>query len=83
MTTTTAAFRWLDLLEKEFDKSYVDLNLIFHDMIDSDQEDLYEIAKDKLSDLSHSWSQLVHKTQTIFQINCKLEVLLIQKTLKI
>ena len=28
MTATAIGFRWLDILEKEFDKSFVDLDLI-------------------------------------------------------
>ena len=28
MTAVTVSFRWLDILEKEFDKAFVDLQLI-------------------------------------------------------
>ena len=78
-----AAFRWLDVLEKEFDKAFVDLDLMLNDMlIESENGDLVEEtivefcdgARDKAKAMCSAWAQLVHKSQTIFQTNCKLEV---------
>jgi golgi-associated PDZ and coiled-coil motif-containing protein len=73
MTTAVSAFRWLDVLESEFDKAYVDLDLILNDF-DSDQFDLIDACREKMQEMSSAWAQLVHKSQTIFQVNCKLEV---------
>lgn len=77
-----ASFRWLDALEKEFDKSFVDLESLFmglHGEIDSGDlseesvSETIESARDRIKEMCSSWSQLVHKAQTIFQMNCKLE----------
>ena len=73
MATVISAFRWLDVLETEFDKAYVDLDLILNDF-DSDQYDLIDACHEKMQEMSTAWAQLVHKSQTIFQVNCKLEV---------
>lgn len=83
-STVVAAFRWLDVLEKEFDKSFVDLDLMFNDLLtEVDSGDLAEdtvadfvdVSRVKLKSMCSAWAQLVHKAQTIFQTNCKLEVL--------
>ena len=80
---SVASFRWLDTLEKEFDKAYVDLDLSFVDILnDYDNGDLVEESladfvdnwREQLKLMSSAWAQLVHKSQTIFQVNCKLEV---------
>jgi hypothetical protein len=73
MTGMTSSFRWVDTLEKEFDKAFVDLDLILGEM-DTDQVDLIDLGRGRMSEMASAWAQLVHKTQTIFQINCKLEV---------
>src|SRR5690242_14998799 len=75
-TSVVSAFRWLDVLEKEFDKSFVDLDLLFGD-IDQDQIELIEDGRTKMSILSSCFAQLVHKAQTIFQANAKYEVKII------
>ena len=66
-------FRWLDLLEKEFDKYFVDVDLLLGD-IDPDQSELTINGREKMTHLSSAFAQLVHKAQTIFQANAKLEV---------
>lgn len=73
MATAVAAFRWLDILETEFDKAFVELDAIIPE-IDCTEDELIDLAKSKLATLSSSFSQLVHKAQTIFQNNAKLEV---------
>lgn len=73
MATCISAFRWLDTLEKEFDKAFVDVDLLFNEF-DEDQIDLIEECRDKIREMCSAWAQLVHKSQTIFQVNCKLEV---------
>ena len=79
---TVASFRWLETLEKEFDKAYVDvellLNYLFNDSETGDllEETIAEIidqTRDRIKLMSNAWAQLVHKSQTIFQVNCKLE----------
>nr|CDQ02905.1 BMA-GOPC-1 [Brugia malayi] len=54
---------WLDALEKDFDKAFVDLDLLLGE-IDSDQV----IHRHKMTALSSAFAQLVHKAQTIFQL---------------
>jgi hypothetical protein len=78
-----ASFRWLDTLEKEFDKAFVDVDLMLNDLlnesengdlVDDNVADFVDNSRDKIKLMSNAWAQLVHKSQTIFQINCKLEV---------
>jgi hypothetical protein len=77
-----ASFKWLDTLELEFDKSYVDIDLMLTNLYtDVEQGDLVEESildfvdtlREKFKTMCTSWAQLVHKSQTIFQINCKQE----------
>lgn len=67
-----AALHWLDLLEKEFDKAFVDLDLVLGE-IDPEQCDLTYEGRAKMTSLSSAFAQLCHKAQTIFQNNAKLE----------
>ncbi|XP_071478763.1 Golgi-associated PDZ and coiled-coil motif-containing protein-like [Diadema antillarum] len=67
-----AALHWLDLLEKEFDKAFVDLDLVLGE-IDPEQCDLTYEGRAKMTALSSAFAQLCHKAQTIFQNNAKLE----------
>lgn len=69
----TLSFRWLELLEKEFDKAFVDLDLLLGE-IDPDQCELTFEGRQKMTALSAAFAQLSHKAQTIFQCNAKLEV---------
>ena len=41
-------FRWLEVLEKEFDKAFVDLDLILGD-IDEEQQDLSMEGRDRMT----------------------------------
>lgn len=66
-------FRWLEVLEKEFDKSFVDVDLLLGE-IDPDQVDITYEGRQKMTSLSSCFAQLCHKTQTVFQLNHKLEV---------
>ena len=81
---SVASFRWLDTLENEYDKAYVDLEFYFNDLknecdngdlMDEIIPEFIENSREKLKNMSSAWAQLVHKSQTIFQINCKLEVI--------
>ena len=76
MATVSLAFRWLDMLEKEFDKGFVDLDLLLGE-IDPDQCELTYDGRQKMTALSAAFAQLCHKAQTIFQSNAKLEVSII------
>jgi len=70
----TTSFRWVDLLEKEFDKNFVALEEVFK-IIAADYEmvDMYEANRKLLSALGSCFVQVVHKAQTIFQVNAKYE----------
>lgn len=76
MAVTAESFRWLDILEKEFDKAYVDLDLLIGDL-DSDEPELVYTARQKMATLSSCFAQLTHKAQTIFQNNAKVEAELV------
>jgi hypothetical protein len=73
MSVSVSAFRWLDILEKEFDKSFVDLDLLLGE-IDQDQSEITDEGRSKMTVLSSCFAQLAHKAQTIAQSNAKLEV---------
>ena len=72
-TSVVSTFRWLDVLEKEFDKAFVDLDLLLTDF-DQDQLEVLDDARTKMMVLSSCFAQLTHKAQTIFQSNAKYEV---------
>uniref|UniRef100_A0A915CDM9 Golgi-associated PDZ and coiled-coil motif-containing protein n=1 Tax=Parascaris univalens TaxID=6257 RepID=A0A915CDM9_PARUN len=67
-----SALVWLEALEKDFDKAFVDLDLLQGE-IDSDQADITFESRQKMTSLSGAFAQLVHKTQTIFHCNTRLE----------
>lgn len=73
MAAVSLSFRWLDILEKEFDKSFVDVDLLLGE-IDPDQAEITYEGRSKMTALSAAFAQLCHKSQTIFQSNAKLEV---------
>jgi len=79
-------FKWLDLLEKEFDRSFVQLDLLLGEVEDENKQVTNEgssfltskfskifSGRDKLGVISSCFSQLCHKAQTLAQMNCKLE----------
>lgn len=66
-------FRWLEVLEKEFDKAFVDVDLLLGE-IDPDQADITYEGRQKMTSLSSCFAQLCHKAQSVSQINHKLEV---------
>ncbi|KAM9354341.1 Golgi-associated PDZ and coiled-coil motif-containing protein isoform 2-T2 [Pholidichthys leucotaenia] len=69
-------FRWLEVLEKEFDKAFVDVDLLLGE-IDPDQADITYEGRQKMTSLSSCFAQLCHKSQTVFQLNHKLEAQLV------
>lgn len=81
-SVSVASFRWLDALEKEFDTAYVGFDILLNetqndcengDLIEETFNDFMCVTRDKLTVMSSAWAQLVHKAQTIFEINCKQE----------
>ncbi|XP_076801236.1 Golgi-associated PDZ and coiled-coil motif-containing protein-like isoform X1 [Clavelina lepadiformis] len=73
MAATAAIFHSLDLLEKEFDKAFVDLDVLLSDTEYEETEEIIVEARDKMNTLSSCFSQLCHKTQSTAQKNAKLE----------
>lgn len=69
----TNVFRWLEILEKEFDKAFVDLDILLGD-IDEDQCEITYEGRRKMTALSSAFAQLSHKAQAIFGNNSSLEV---------
>ncbi|XP_074649464.1 Golgi-associated PDZ and coiled-coil motif-containing protein-like isoform X2 [Tubulanus polymorphus] len=70
--SATLTSRWLEILEKEFDKAFVDLDLLLGE-IDPDQCEITYEGRQKMTALSAAFAQLCHKAQTIFHANTKLE----------
>ncbi|GJQ67395.1 hypothetical protein Trydic_g8272 [Trypoxylus dichotomus] len=68
----SVGFRWLDILEKEFDKAFVDLDLTIGEL-DSEEPDIVYNVRQRLCSLSSCFAQLTHKAQTIFQNSAKIE----------
>ncbi|XP_042874901.1 Golgi-associated PDZ and coiled-coil motif-containing protein-like isoform X1 [Penaeus japonicus] len=79
MAATNVTFRWLDILEKEFDKAFVDLDLLIGevDHYDLEETDFLAQTRSRLESLSSCFAQLTHKAQTVFQANAKLEAELV------
>jgi len=77
-TSVVSAFRWLDILENEFDKTFVGLDLLLGE-IDQEQSEITDDGRTKMTILSSCFAQLLHKTQTISQVNAKLEVCILNK----
>jgi PREDICTED: similar to golgi associated PDZ domain and coiled-coil motif containing protein len=67
---TSTGLKWMDILEKEFDKAFVDLD----EMINEAEEfELIGECREKLATLCSTFSQLTHKCSVIFENNSKLE----------
>uniref|UniRef100_I3IZS4 Golgi-associated PDZ and coiled-coil motif-containing protein n=2 Tax=Oreochromis TaxID=8139 RepID=I3IZS4_ORENI len=64
LVPSMSMFRWLEVLEKEFDKAFVDVDLLLGE-IDPDQVDITYEGRQKMTSLSSCFAQLCHKTQTI------------------
>ncbi|GBO11790.1 Golgi-associated PDZ and coiled-coil motif-containing protein [Araneus ventricosus] len=72
MAIGTTGIQWLDLLESEFDKSFVDLDMLIGE-VDEDQIEIIYAARQKLTALSTAFAQLSHKSQVVFENSMKLE----------
>jgi hypothetical protein len=69
--------RWLDDLERDFDKAFVEVDILLGD-IDTDQNDLAHECRQKMTGISSCFAQLVCKSQTLFHKNIKIEVCLLR-----
>ncbi|GFY38084.1 golgi-associated PDZ and coiled-coil motif-containing protein [Trichonephila inaurata madagascariensis] len=78
MAIGTTGIHWLDLLESEFDKSFVDLDMLIGE-IDEDQIEIIYAARQKLTALSTAFAQLSHKSQVVFENSIKLELQLLMR----
>ncbi|XP_045765035.1 uncharacterized protein LOC123867167 isoform X2 [Maniola jurtina] len=76
MATTGVGFRWLDILEKEFDKACVELDTSLVELETEEPEVVFS-ARQKITTLSSCFAQLTHKALTIFQSSAKLEAELV------
>ncbi|KAI1725250.1 PDZ domain (Also known as DHR or GLGF) domain-containing protein [Ditylenchus destructor] len=70
--TNVPTLHWLDALERDFDKAFVDLDLMLGDF-DSDQSDLTFECRQKLIAISSVFAQMIHKTQSLFHRTCSVE----------
>ncbi|XP_002127219.2 Golgi-associated PDZ and coiled-coil motif-containing protein [Ciona intestinalis] len=73
MSNTAATFHCLEVLEKEFDKAFVDLDVLLGEVEFDESDEIIVEAREKMNTLSSCFSQLCHKTQTTAQTNAKLE----------
>jgi len=77
MAAVAACLKWVDVLETQFDKSWVDLDLLFN-QIDEDEEEIVTTGCRKhAASLASCFSQLAHKATVVFQNNAKLEAELV------
>ena len=78
MTVTATCFKWVDLLESQFDKSWIDLDSLLL-QLEEDEEFavLYNKSRRQASSLASCFSQLSHKATVVFQNNAKLEAELV------
>lgn len=72
MAIGMTGMRWLELLEKEFDKAFVDLDMLLGE-IDEDQCDIMYEGRQRMTALSAAFAQLAHKSQTVFESSIRLE----------
>ncbi|XP_059095115.1 Golgi-associated PDZ and coiled-coil motif-containing protein-like [Tigriopus californicus] len=78
VSTSMAGFKWMDLLEKEFDKSFVSMDELFKSVTEEYEiYDLYEANRKVLANMGSCFVQVLHKAQTIIQQNAKHEAELI------
>ena len=78
MTVAATCFKWADLLESQFDKSWIELDTMLTTL--EDDEDFYLLhakAQKHAASLASCFSQLSHKASVVFQNNAKLEAELI------
>ena len=78
MTVAATCFKWADLLESQFDKSWIELDTMLSTLEeDEDFYDIYAKSRRHAASLASCFSQLSHKASVVFQNNAKLEAELI------
>lgn len=78
MSVTAACFKWADVLENQFDKSWVDLDTVLGQLEEEEEFNLiHKQSRRAASSLASCFSQLAHKSTTVFQNNAKLEAELV------
>ena len=78
MSIASTCFKWVDLLETQFDKSWIELDTLLMQLEeDEDLSCLYTKSRRHASSLASCFSQLSHKATVVFQNNAKLEAELI------
>lgn len=65
---------WLDALEGDFDEAVRHLELLIHHPSLQQYSSILLKAKDKIKSIVSAFAQLIHKSQSVLQSNCKLEV---------
>ena len=74
MALATACFKWMDLLETQFDKSWIELDSLLLPLEeDEDFSFMYNKTRRQTASLASCFSQLSHKASVVFQNNAKLE----------
>jgi len=74
MAVASACFKWVDVLEGQFDKSWVELDSLLMKLEeDEDFSFLHTQGRRHASSLASCFSQLAHKSTVVFQNNAKLE----------
>ena len=74
MTVAATCFKWVDLLESQFDKSWTELDSLLLPLEDDEDFSLvYTRSRRHTSSLASCFSQLCHKASVVFQNNAKLE----------
>ena len=78
MSVAATCFKWADLLESQFDKSWIELDTMLSTLEeDEDYSFLYAKSRRQAASLASCFSQLSHKAGVVFQNNAKLEAELI------
>lgn len=78
MAVAAACFKWADVLENQFDKSWVELDTILCQLEDDEDFGMLHLqGRRAASSLASCFSQFAHKSTTVFQTNAKLEAELV------
>ncbi|XGW23864.1 hypothetical protein V3C99_005796 [Haemonchus contortus] len=79
---TESPVAWSDALEKDFDKAFVALDLLLGE-IDSDQVEITYEGRQKMTSLSASFAQLMHKAQSMHHAlsRCEKEMAILRRDL--
>lgn len=70
---TAAGMKWLDILEKEFDKAFTDLDVIIGHFEEDSNEHHFFDARQRMGDIASIFLQLAHKASIVFEANTGLE----------